>query len=865
MNWRRGSEMGEEDNNIEIKEKEEDDGEKNQNKNPFKKDKEKEINILDLFKGEYTETSSGACKMECPDCLLQGGRTLGFMLFPDTNSAYCHSSGKHFTMLEAYALKKKIIRCLDGRETGEGINRKILGGELFTLTLDEFKNEFGTDMYNKLNSDLNIRKSIELPGNNKLQSTFCDELGDVYKSRNILFFRGESRDVVEIGRIKKVNSKNEQYTETGFISMNNNRFVTLVEMFISPWTTIFTKSGQAMTVGKSMNGATASIVLSSPNFQNKIPLIVRIFGIQIPIIYDGELTFPKKGYDVRFGSWLPYNAPQIKEDELTVEQAKLIIDKIFEEFCFASEKDRTHAIAGFITPFMRGLFPKFCTRTPVFAYMANRERAGKDYCAGITGIVYEGTRTEEPPISNDEKNSSNDEIRKKIMACMMQGKKRFHSSNNKGLINNAVFESVTTSETWSDRILGKTQVVEFDNEIDYTISANAGTKLTPDLANRSRVINLHLVQEDANARTFKNPNLHEWVKDNRTLIVSALYTLVKNWFNNGSPPGSEPFTSFPHWAKIVGGIMEAAGYDSPCKSDKSALISLDGETQEMKQLFEACFDKAPNTSLSKDDIKEIIKNEDIMQYFDFTNKSDQTKFGMRIDRFSNRMLSEITMTCENLEQRASRRRFIFTKKIDDKIDGDGKVGNVTSEGLKPQDLLKSQDLLIKNEKTKPQDLLKSSKLLIKDEKIWQHGHLLQPLPNPPQSLIEEYSDTSNVAKPCHVAKSDIMLKNETSLQQFSENFNKSVAKKETKIKEKTDRELQFFESPECSDIVEQCTKEQTLEWIKNNPGKSFETFYNELGIGSFKHVDNLVSTGLVKPLGDGWEETKNEQSRHSTS
>jgi len=40
---------------------------------------------------------------------------------------------------------------------------------------------------------------------------------------------------------------------------------------------------------------------------------------------------------------------------------------------------------------------------------------------------------------------------------MMSGRKRLHFSNNKGYINNAVFEGVITSETYSDRVLGKTR------------------------------------------------------------------------------------------------------------------------------------------------------------------------------------------------------------------------------------------------------------------------------------------------------------------------------------------------------------------------------------------------------------------------
>jgi hypothetical protein len=83
-----------------------------------------------------------------------------------------------------------------------------------------------------------------------------------------------------------------------------------------------------------------------------------------------------------------------------------------------------------------------------------------------------------------------------------------------------------------------------------------------------------------------------------------------------------------------------------------------------------------------------------------------------------------------------------------------------------------------------------------------------------------------------------------------EDFNK---KEEVPKKEKTDRELQFYESPETSDIVEKCTKNQTLEWVKNNPGKSYKTMYFELGDGCFKHLEELLATGFLKGLNDGWE------------
>lgn len=77
------------------------------------------INIIDVFEpNELTETTSGY-KTICPHCGLQGGRTEGFILFPETNTSYCHSSGKWFTLFQTVCLKLKIIQCIEGNDKGE--------------------------------------------------------------------------------------------------------------------------------------------------------------------------------------------------------------------------------------------------------------------------------------------------------------------------------------------------------------------------------------------------------------------------------------------------------------------------------------------------------------------------------------------------------------------------------------------------------------------------------------------------------------------------------------------------------------------------------------------------------------------------
>jgi hypothetical protein len=282
-------------------------------------------------------------------------------------------------------------------------------------------------------------------------------------------------------------------------------------------------------------------------------------------------------------------------------------------------------------------------------------------------MVYEGCHLEESPISNGERGSnSNDEFRKKITSAMMEGRKRFHSSNNKGLINNAVLEGVTTSRSYSDRLLGKNKTVKFDNEITFSLSGNMGTSLTPDLANRSIFINLFFDKEDANARTFSKPDLHGWILENRELILSAIYCLIKNWVDSDCPKGKEIFSSFSEWAAVCGGIMECAGYGNPCKKSENDLsISSDVETEEMKTLFEICYEQSSNVWLKKSDIRNIIikSQELIFGYMDWQGMSDQVKFGKKIERFVDRILSDIKFLCKDLNVRSSRREYKFVKEI----------------------------------------------------------------------------------------------------------------------------------------------------------------------------------------------------------
>jgi len=513
------------------------------------------------------------------------------------------------------------------------------------------------------------KKDVIIPHLGKLISEFCREVTEILKDKNMLFYRPDSKEIIEIGKIKIHNDS--EYRYSGFVTIKPSRFVTILENYCVPVMPCYSSQiRQTYYKEKSISAELANTILCSDILQQALPKIIRLFTLPIPIIYEGELTFPKKGFDERFNSWLPFDAPEISQPDMEIEEAKKIIDNILKEFCFLSSQDKTNAISALLSPFLRGLYKTMNTRTPVFFYIGNRERCGKDYLAGITGIIYEGHALEESPISTGDKNKSNnnDELRKKILASMINGRKRLHFANNKGYINNATFEAITTAEKYADRILGRNEILMFENELDFSLSGNTGVGFTPDFANRCRFISLFLDIEDANARKFEKPNLHHWILENRSLIISAFYALVRNWISKGKPSGSLPFTSFHEWATICGGIMEAAGYDNPCMPDKEVLsVGGDSETNEMKQLFELCYQKFPNTWITKKQIKEIIQPtfcEDFeapqcFGYLDFNNKSDQTIFGNKLIKYIGRILSNIRLKVDNTNTKTSRMRFCF--------------------------------------------------------------------------------------------------------------------------------------------------------------------------------------------------------------
>lgn len=571
---------------------------------------------------------------------------------------------------EAYYLKFKYIANADKKISIHTLINILNMPEIFKNRLVSECPHLAPDEYfedESGNIELENKVNVELPRDDRLISEFAKDVGEILVSKDEYFYQVKVGEIVEITKDEKGQSNLKPLTP--------ERFISSIEKHIQP--IIKRSNPQGIYVKKkSLTYQDAKIVLNSEQFQNKINPIKMILPFPMPCLKGNKIIFPKKKYDKDFCSWLSEDSPNTNLD-MKLEDAKELLNKIHKEFCFEKPNDMTNAIASLITPACRLFYDDKYARTPAFFWKANRERAGKDYGAHIRTLVYSGVAEESSPISSGKGGEDGNELRKKLISMLRSGKIFFHSANNKGHLSSAVFESFLTASQITDRILGKSELLNLSNPLEISLSGNVGISYSADLRNRCKFINLFLEIENANSRTFETPNLHSFIKKNRGLILSAIFSLIKNWVDDGCPSGKIPFTSFPEWSRVVGGIMESAGYNNPCSEDSELLnIYGDSETQDFKNLFEMIYEKHPNKWLTKQQIKDLVKDNDenLFGYYDFDKKGDQTKFALKFFRYVGRILSDIKMSVRDSSVRSSRQRFKLSK-IMNKGGNLGNLGN----------------------------------------------------------------------------------------------------------------------------------------------------------------------------------------------
>ena len=507
------------------------------------------------------------------------------------------------------------------------------------------------------NTNASGRPQIILPALGRAQGEFGKELGQHLAPALDLFLF--STNVVEITTVPAAD-KAGSIPGHMLSTIKAAELVTAIERTVETGVLREDDAGDEVFVPKSMSEQDARITLVSGFFSSCLPRIHRVLDVPVPhLTDDGKLVYPKPGYDERFGTWLNPHAPQLKTMGHS-EALRWLLQDLFGlpdqgGFWWHDEQSRIHALARFITPFCRGLMGWM--RTPLWIFDGNREGCGKDTCADLTHIAYTGRSIICAPLSKE----CDDEMRKRITSALMAGSRFFHLANMKGHVRYASLEAATdNSGVWEDRRLGVSETLTLPNETEFSFSANNAT-WEPDIERRCRRIRLRFTPDDINGHRYRHPDIKGWVRRHRSELLSAVSALVSEWVRRGCPPGPSPFTSFPEWGQVVGGILHCAGLPDPCLPHEDSQSSGDQSTKAMRDFFVLAFDHFGDREVPKKEFQEFVQQDEgvheLFDWIDFAVRRGQTSFGKLVVKFDKRELGGITFRLKQTSKNCATYRF----------------------------------------------------------------------------------------------------------------------------------------------------------------------------------------------------------------
>ena len=240
-----------------------------------------------------------------------------------------------------------------------------------------------------------------------------------------------------------------------------------------------------------------------------------------------------------------------------VAQAKRRLDYLFADFPFSHEfgsGDSDLVKAYVIEPFVRTVFE---ANSPIFVMDATDKGSGKTLLANAAQAIHSGVELAmiTPPTTEDE-------WEKVIATALQHGTTTFAVDNLTQTLQSDALAKATTSSHIVSRKLHTNDTIEGSPNWTWVITGN-NVSYSADATRRCLPIRIEpniARPADRPAELFNEPDLFRHVIEKRGDYIWAVLTLVRHWFAQGQPPSVKSFGSFQSWVRVVGGILEAAGY-----------------------------------------------------------------------------------------------------------------------------------------------------------------------------------------------------------------------------------------------------------------------------------------------------------------
>ena len=279
----------------------------------------------------------------------------------------------------------------------------------------------------------------------------------------------------------------------------------------------------------------------------------RLAGLtEVPILRPNGRVVTTPGYDRPSRLFLcggPF-APMANDPKAAL---AVLVDALG-EFPFVLPHHQSAALALMLTAVIRRQLPA----APMFGISAREAGTGKGALASLAAIMATGRRAPETPWP-----ATADEQRKVITATLIAGQPILILDNIVGVLDGAPLCVLITAETWSDRLLGASRLVQLPASALVVATGNNLT-VAGDLCRRVVPIEMDAGCESPELREFER-ELVPWAIENRPKLVAAALTVLAAHRKAGSPLPADfkPLGSFEAWSRTVCGALVWMGKTDP--------------------------------------------------------------------------------------------------------------------------------------------------------------------------------------------------------------------------------------------------------------------------------------------------------------
>ncbi|MCU4654693.1 hypothetical protein N8I71_17780 [Roseibacterium sp. SDUM158016] len=238
----------------------------------------------------------------------------------------------------------------------------------------------------------------------------------------------------------------------------------------------------------------------------------------------------------------PEVAIPISPSAREVEKALATLMKPFEDFPFVEPLDRGIFLAALLSAAVRGILPT----CPGFGFDAPVQGSGKTLLAQCVAVL---SGDHDPVVYPHASGRDDEEVRKRLMSFLRTGAKAMVWDNVLGTFDSASLAAALTSEKFTDRVLGRSEVITVPNKSLFMFTGNNLT-LQGDLVRRILVCRIDPRTDQPFKRSFDlDPLVH--VREHRVELIAAALTVLRGCLSSDAEKLVGRMASFEGWSDLV--------------------------------------------------------------------------------------------------------------------------------------------------------------------------------------------------------------------------------------------------------------------------------------------------------------------------